>query len=323
MTKYAKEPVVNGASISLQQLLALQSFSRGFELRKQRKFLSSMSGSYLSRFRGRGMDFEEVRAYQPGDEVKNIDWHVTARTNKVHTKLFREEKERPVFIITDQSNSLAFGSRSAFKSVTAAYTASLMAWSAYQNGDRVGGIIFSDYNHHEIKPKEGKKSILRYLHSLAEYNQELIANDFNKKQEKNYSELSFGLDNALSFLHQVIRPGSLVFIISDFIGFNKESINYLRLINRHNDIISFFIYDPLEKQAPKKGIYPVGDGENYSLWNINSKEEKKLYRDAFLNRRENINSTLLSLGIPLIDISTTDNPSQILNESLAMKKQNH
>ncbi len=309
---------VQGATLSLEQLIALQKVATGFELTTQRKILSSMLGGHQSSFRGRGMDFDEVRAYQPGDEVKSIDWRVTARTNEVHTKVFKEEKERPIFIITDQSSSLAFGSQTAFKSVTAAYTAALLAWASYRSGDRVGGIIFSDHSHKEIKPKEGKKSILRYLQILADYNQQLIK---NKIQYTNASTRRvFTLDDALASLHRVIRPGSLIFILSDFIGFNQQAINNIRLLNRHNDLISFHIFDPLEKMAPKKGTYPVSDGSNYGTWKVQSNSQRQAYQALFLRHHEEIKATLLKQGIPLVDICTNDNPVNILNQALAMRR---
>lgn len=308
-------PSVKGAMVSVDQLIALQKIATGFELGTQRKILSSMSGGHQSSFRGRGMDFDEVRAYQPGDEVKNIDWRVTARTDKVHTKLFKEERERPIFIITDQSSSLGFGSQTAFKSVTAAHTAALLAWSSYRNGDRVGGIIFSDYSHKEIKPKEGKKTILRYLQILSEYNQSLAT----KNLPQNASQY-FSLNHALATLYRVIRPGSLIFILSDFFGFNQQTVNNIRLLNRHNDLISFYVYDPLEKNAPKKGSYPVSDGTNYGNWRVRSKSQAKAYQDVFLQHHEDIKATLSKQGIPLIDISTEDKPVNILNETLAMRK---
>jgi len=316
-----------GPSISLEQMIALETFSTGFEPSAQRKILSSMSGGHQSRFRGRGMDFNEVRAYQAGDEIKNIDWRVTARTNKVHTKLFTEEKERPVFIVADQSASLAFGSKTAFKSVTAAYTAALLAWSCNHSGDRVGGIIFSDNAHRELKPREGKKSILRYLKTLSEFNKGLIkqglAQQLTQDQMSPSLASNTALDKALSSLHRVIRPGSLILILSDFAAFNQQTINNLRLLNRHNDLISFFVYDPLEKSPPKKrGAYPVSDGINCGTWNIQSNLQNQSYQEHFLNHHLEIKSALLKLGIPLIDICTEDQPVAILNETFGKKRKN-
>ena len=316
-----------GPSISLEQMIALESFSTGFEPTAQRKILSSMSGGHQSRFRGRGMDFNEVRAYQAGDEIKNIDWRVTARTNKVHTKLFTEEKERPVFIVADQSGSLAFGSKTTFKSVTVAYTAALLAWSCNRSGDRVGGIVFSDHEHRELKPKEGKKSILRYLKTLSEFNQNLIKQDRIKQSPQDQTspspETNITLNKALSSLHRVIRPGSLIFILSDFTTFDQQTINNLRLLNRHNDLISFFVYDPLEKNPPnKKGTYPVSDGINCGTWNIQSNLQSQSYQEHFFNHHQEIKNALLKQGIPLIDICTEDQPVTILNETFGKRRKN-
>ena len=314
-----------GPSITLEQMIALENFSTGFEPTAQRKILSSMSGGHQSRFRGRGMDFNEVRAYQAGDEIKNIDWRVTARTNKVHTKLFTEEKERPVFIVADQSSSLAFGSKTAFKSVTVSYTAALLAWSSNRSSDRVGGIIFSDYDHRELKPKEGKKSILRYLKTLSEFNQNLIKQDLARQnpqaQASHDPTTNTPLNKALSSLHRVIRPGSLIFILSDFTTFNQQTVNNLRLLNRHNDLISFFVYDPLEKKPPeKKGAYPVSDGIHCGTWNIQSNVQCQNYKDHFSHHHQEIKNSLLKQNIPLIDICTEDQPVTILNDIFGKRK---
>ena len=128
-----------------------------------------LSGNYLSAFKGRGMEFDEARPYQPGDDIRSIDWRVTARTGKTHTKLYREERERPVLLWVDYRRSMFFGTQNYFKSVLAAKTAALLAWSAAQHGDRLGGLIFSENIHQELRPQRGKAGTLHFIKKLCEH----------------------------------------------------------------------------------------------------------------------------------------------------------
>ena len=163
---------------------------------------SKQSGAYVSRFKGRGMEFDEARLYQPGDDIRSIDWRVTARTGKTHTKVFREERERPVFISVDNRPSMHFATRGVFKSVQAAKIAALLAWTAQQKGDRIGGQIFSNTHCQEIKPQNGKHGVLRFFNALT--------------KQSSTTALEMSLDHALARLVQHARPGSLVYVISDF-----------------------------------------------------------------------------------------------------------
>ena len=149
----------HGVYAELADLIALRYGARNLQIGKRKRALSVLAGPNKSNFRGRGIDFEEVRGYQPGDDIRTIDWRVTARTGSAHTKLFREERERPVLLVVDQRNSMFFGSQHCFKSVLAAQLASLLAWSALNNGDRVGGLVFNDNQHREFRPRRSRNRI--------------------------------------------------------------------------------------------------------------------------------------------------------------------
>ena len=155
-----------GVYVSMDELVALQAADLSLDLRGRRKALTAVAGQHRSSFRGRGIDFDEVRIYQPGDDVRNIDWRVTARTGRVHTKLFREERERPVYLVVDQRESMFFGTQKAFKSVVAARIAALLAWASRDHGDRIGGFLFNDRDVQELRPKEGKKGIQTFFRLL-------------------------------------------------------------------------------------------------------------------------------------------------------------
>ncbi|MBD3648896.1 MAG: DUF58 domain-containing protein, partial [Pseudomonadales bacterium] len=162
-----------GAYTNTSELIRLRYAAREIDAIAINKARNPLSGLLTSSFRGRGVDFAEVRVYQPGDDVRSIDWRVTARTGTAHTKLFQEEKERPVLILVDQSHAMFFGSRIAFKSVIAAEAAALLAWTGLDRGDRVGGIVFSDRQHREIRPRRSKHSVLRLLNEINDFNHAL------------------------------------------------------------------------------------------------------------------------------------------------------
>jgi hypothetical protein len=152
-------------AVNLKILLNLSKAASSLNLRHD-QIRSGQSGAYLSKLKGRGMEFDEARLYQPGDDIRTIDWRVTARTGKTHTKVFREERERPVFISVDYRPTMAFATRGVFKSVQAAKLAALLAWAAQQHGDRIGGQIFTDFACQELKPQNGKHAVLRFLNAL-------------------------------------------------------------------------------------------------------------------------------------------------------------
>jgi uncharacterized protein (DUF58 family) len=208
-------------------------------------------GGYLSSFKGRGMEFAEARPYATGDDIRNIDWRVTARTGKTHTKLFQEERERPVFIAVDARRSMFFATRGQFKSVLAAQMAALIAWGVLQHGDRVGAQIFSDETSLELKPAHGRSAVLHFLKKLSEL----------KQPDAKQSAPEPGLQDALTRLQRHVRPGSLVFLLSDFRGYSPACEASLLRLRRHSDIVLLKLYDPLESSLPERGRYDFSFGK--------------------------------------------------------------
>ena len=160
-----------GASISLQQLLVQRYAAKTLEYSSHTRSIAGISGLHLSKMRGRGIDFEEFRPYQAGDDIRLIDWRVTARTSKPVTKVFREERERPIILAIDQTHNMYFGSQIAFKSVIAAQAAAVFCWLAIDNGDRVGGLVFSDSRSSLVRPKRSRRSAMHLLNQVYLYNQ--------------------------------------------------------------------------------------------------------------------------------------------------------
>ena len=192
-------------SVSLKTLIDLAKPAAGLNLHHA-QFRSSQSGNYVSRFKGRGMEFDEARLYQPGDDIRTIDWRVTARTGKTHTKVFREERERPVFISVDNRLAMHFATRGVFKSVLAAKLGGLLAWAAEYHGDRIGGQLFSEHECRELKPQNGRHAVLRFLNALVKP-QDTLGKEFTLDQVLHV--LTSMRVPAASFISSVIFAASM------------------------------------------------------------------------------------------------------------------
>jgi len=267
--------------ISQPRLIALQRDAALLKLNTGR-IKTHLSGNYLSAFKGRGMEFDEARPYQPGDDIRNMDWRVTARTNKPHSKVFREERERPVLLWVDFRHSMFFGTRQCFKSVLAARVAALLAWKASQQGDRLGGLIFSEQQHQELRPSRGKSAALHLIKQLSEFSQnrpDLKVDTETRKHDAGH---------ALSRLLHVARPGSLIYLISDFRHVSSQLESSLSRLRRHNEVVLIHLYDPLESQLPSAGFYRVSDGLNETEINASDKQGRHQYQQRFERHRENL-----------------------------------
>lgn len=259
ISQWLQELHSNGTEVDLKQLLRYQRHTQLFDLTPARTIQSKLAGSYLAKSKGRGMEFDEVRHYQTGDDVRTIDWRVTARTGKVHTKLFREEKERPVFILTDLSSSMQFGSQLLLKSVQACHLAALIAWHVKKTGDKLGGIVFHQQQIRELKPAGRSQAVLRYLHQLTELQQQALGLVQHSAEQP---MTQHNLAQALGQLRRLARPGSLLFIISDFQQLDDTCLRHLRALSLHNEVRICQLDDPLEQHLPGQahGLARVSDG---------------------------------------------------------------
>ncbi len=298
------EVIKHATEVDLQQLIQLRYQSAHLSLSSQRKAYSSLSGNYSSPFKGRGLNFDEVRPYQPGDDIRNIDWNVTARTDKVHTKIFKEERERPVFIIVDLSNSMYFGSRHCLKSVTAAKAAALFAWAGADNNNRIGGLIFNNNNHQEIRPKGGHQGVLRFLKLLSDFHNNKGHNNKQRVSELN-TELLF------TRIRKIIHPGSIVLLASDLIfdHHNTKAENIfknIRYIAQHNDLIINHIADPLEMELPPPGQYTISNGQQAHILNTEDNSLRQLFQSMFQDKMESIEQFCMQNRIHLIELLTNE-----------------
>jgi uncharacterized protein (DUF58 family) len=284
-------------SVSLKTLIDLAKPATSLNLHHT-QFRSRQSGGYVSRFKGRGMEFDEARLYQPGDDIRSIDWRVTARTGKTHTKVFREERERPVFVSVDNRLAMHFATRGVFKSVLAAKLGGLLAWAAEYHGDRIGGQLFSEHECRELKPQNGRHAVLRFLNALV--------------KPQNPLDKEFTLDQVLARLNQHARPGSLVYIISDFRGINDQAETHIAKLSEHCEVVLIFIYDPLESSLPAKGRYRFTDDERDVV--IDSSDQQRLlsYQQRFIQRQQRLELLAKKRGLVFIQCSTVEDPIQCL-----------
>ena len=285
-------------SINLKTLVDLAKPAAALRLRP-RQIRAAQSGNYLSHFKGRGMAFAETRLYQPGDDVRRMDWRVTARTDKPHSKIFQEERERPLFIAVDYRSSMAFATRGVFKSVQAAKLAALLAWAAQQQGDRIGGQIFSNQGCLELKPRTGKAALLRFFNALV--------------QPSYSNSTDNSLELALARLQHHAHPGSRVYIISDFRGLNQAAENHLALLARHCEVVLLHIYDPLESRLPATGRYRFTDKIRDIMLDCGDQKILHDYQQRFQQRQTYLAQLSQKLRMMLLSCSTQQSPFEVLN----------
>lgn len=239
--------------IDIDEMLRLRHSAKDLSLARNKKSVALVDGDSRTQFRGRGMEFAEVRPYQPGDDIRNIDWRVTARTQTTYTKLFQEERERPVYLLVDQRASMFFGSENQFKSTMAARLAAIIGWTAMANNDRIGALIFSDTEQTDSKARRGKHAVLNLIHHLQQYNHALQSPIANERQHH--------MIDMLQDIRRVAKPGSAIFVISDFHDFTEACAEPLSMLARHSDVTCIQVFDGLEKSLPPIGQLTISNGQ--------------------------------------------------------------
>ncbi len=295
-------------TISAQSLIALREQAKPLSLSGQR-IRARQGGAYLSSFKGRGMEFEEARIYMPGDDIRNMDWRVTARTGNAHTKVFREERERPVLLWLDLNASMMFATRGAFKAVVASRIAAMLAWSAVQHNDRLGALIFAGDQHHEIRPRRGKNAALEVIGVIARH---------TAWQQQTVPQAR-NMQVALSRLRKVARPGSLVFMLSDFREMSHQAEVHLANIARHSDVVMIHISDPIEDQLPPGGHYLVSDGDSVVNLNTTDKIYRERYHRRFDSHRQHLQRLCRQNHMFYLPVSTQDDILERLQNGLGLR----
>lgn len=254
---------------------------RKIEIKTRRLSDHIFSGEYHSSFKGRGMTFSEVRQYQYGDDVRSIDWNVTARYNEPYVKVFEEERELTMMLMVDVSGSELFGTQTYFKKDIITEIAATLAFSAIQNNDKVGLLLFSDEVELFIPPKKGKSHVLRIIRELIE---------FSPKSKKT------SINEALKYLSSVLKKKAIVFILSDFMDTHYE--HTLKIVGRKHDVTGIRVYDRFDAEIPNLGMVPMLNAETGKtiLVNTNSKKVRANYTKHYLNRVAYFNKSFSHSG---------------------------
>lgn len=295
------DDIIRGAYVDLHDLLALRFRPLG-EPRTAPTVVSARGGTRLSKQHGRGIDFSEVRAYQPGDDVRTIDWKVTARRNVVHTKVFREERERLTLIVVDQTQSMFFGSRARLKSVAAAEFAALAAWRAIRHNDRVGGIIIGNSELAIHKPYRNVKPLARFLGDLSRLNRTLVPGTPLPSLQH--------VAEALIRVRRLARSHYRIYFISDFEPVGDHWRETFRALARHNEIVAIRIYDPLERELPPADRYTVTDGRERWQFDAGDRRLRERYRRRFEALEETFATVCRNNMVAMASLSTEDNVQQ-------------
>jgi uncharacterized protein (DUF58 family) len=278
----------------LAELSALRGAVRGLSLHAHRPAMAQLQGGHRSAQRGRGLEFEEVRLYAPGDDTRNIDWRVTARRGRTHTKLFREERERPVWLVADLHAGLFFGSRRQFKSALLLRTAAILAWVATLGGDRVGAVIANGSDAPLIFPPRARDAgVMPILQALIE-----------TQPRAPGKPSQAGLQQALATLQPLLQPGSLVLMLSDFSALDVPAQEILATSSRHSDFRMLWLTDPLESAGLPNGSFRVGLPDR--LWWMSGEDTRKQWQNAWQNRAHALKELAMKLNLPLSQLSTQD-----------------
>lgn len=282
----------------LDALVRLQFQAQGFSYLPRQPVHSVLYGRHASRLRGRGLNFEELRGYRPGDDIRAMDWKATSRTRRAHVRVYTEERDRPVWLLVDQRRGMFFGSQERMKSVSAAEAAAISAWRAVGLGDRVGAMVFDDADIVELKPHRSRGQVMRILGAVVKKNHALRA--------------GAGADANPGMLNEVLRRvvplakhDCLVVLISDAQGADETSRRLVTGISQHNDIILAFIVDPLEQALPAAGRLGMSDGHVQLEVDTASRGLREDYAEHSRDRLEVMRELSLRQAIPLLQIDTT------------------
>ncbi|MEK1888776.1 MAG: DUF58 domain-containing protein [Phyllobacterium sp.] len=299
-----------GAYVSMDQLVALESTARDLTFIQTNAVQQPLTGRHSSKVRGRGLTFEELREYLPGDDIRTIDWRVTARTNKPFVRIYGEEKERPALIVVDQRRNMFFGSRRAMKSVTAAEAAMLCAWRILGSGDRVGGLVFNDTGVTQLRPHRSRESVIALADGIATMNRALNAQTPGERNTKQ-------LDTVLQTVANVAHHDHLVVVITDFDGHSADTRDLLLRLSVRNDVIAILVYDPFLLELPMKGELVVRGGSMQAELAFQQSKARTAIGDFARSRGRELLAWQQELGLPMLPLSSAVETAPQLRRLLA------
>jgi uncharacterized protein (DUF58 family) len=297
----------SAVSVSIESLILQRAAGESIQITAPRVRVTT-SGGHQSTFKGRGIEFDESRLYQPGDDLRTMDWRVTARTGEPHTKVFREERNRPIIAWIDLRREMMFATRGVYKAVIAAESAAIVAWSAIAHGDRLGALVFSDSDHHELRPRLGRASALRLF--------QLICDSWHPASaETEHASAAASLQR----LTRVARPGSLVFLASDFRDLDADSERHLKRLAVHSDLLLMHVFDAVEARLPPPGRYRIFDGARARPIDTGSAAARDRYARQFDERRERLMRLQKLPGVAVVECRTDEDPQTQLGRRFRKK----
>jgi uncharacterized protein (DUF58 family) len=292
-------PDTTGVYVDLETLIALEHKVRRVNFLPRQPVHSLLSGRYGSRLRGRGLNFEEIRDYLPGDDVRAIDWKVTARLQKPHVRVFNEERDRKALVVVDQRLSMFFGSRHAMKSVVAAEAAAIAAWRVLAVGDRLGGVVFNDTDLVEIKPQRSRRNVLRLLDVVVRQNAALGVS-------RRIQRSGAMLNRALAHAQRLVSHDATLIIISDFDGADEETRRVVGAMSRHVDVICALVHDPLQSELPPAGQMVVTNGELQIVLDAGHDKTRRDIVAMAEKRLLDLFQWTPDFGVPFLPLSTAE-----------------
>lgn len=299
------EPPEHLTSVTLSHLLVLQAQARTLQLPSARRARRRQQGGHMSALRGRGMALAEVRPYHPGDDIRRIDWRVTARRQAPHTRVYEEERERPVIIVCDLGPSLFFASEGCFKQVRAAQLAALLAWVAHSSGDQAGGIVFGGEQLEIVRPARRRRSVLTLLDALVR-NQQL-------QPSSEPAAASGNLDEALTDARRIAHTGSRVFLISDFQDPSPSTRTLLAGLAMHNQVTAIRLTDPLDEHLPDRGSYAVRGPEGTLWFDGDDRSLQQAWRQGASARMQALDTLFRATGVNALTLATGEDPVDLMH----------
>ena len=299
-----------GIYVTLSELLKFGYMPKNFNIRPNAAVLSKLSGRHLSGVRGRGMDFSEMKQYVQGDDTRNMDWKATRRTGKPYIRVYNEERDRNVWLVISQMNSMFFGSTERMKSVSAAHTAALMGFKALEMGDRVGAVVYNNEDVKFFKATSSKNNIVQIMTEIERQNHLLNA--------ENSDNTKGNLAKSLKILTSLAKHDDLVVLIGDGRALDEETAKHITRINVHNDVIGVLVYDPMEEELLKSNSLFLTDGIDTVDVDSTNKQFIERYAERLSGRKEAFQQLSRKNALPVLSISTQYPVLEQLYEQLSL-----
>ncbi|WNC73858.1 DUF58 domain-containing protein [Thalassotalea psychrophila] len=296
---------------SLDALRRLQFKAQGFSFTPKQPVNSILAGKNASKLRGRGLNFEEMRQYHIGDDIRTMDWKVTIRTGKPHVKVYTEERERNVLLLVDQRQSMFFGSKGKMKSVIAAEIAALIAWKVIDSTDRVGGVIFNDNNAVSMGPKRSRNQVIQLMAEITRQNHLLKSGEVGKEHH-------LSLEHMLEQVTRIVGHDALVIFITDGYGWNQKCSEYIKTLSQHNEIIFCHVSDPLEHQLATMSQMVISDGDMQIEVSSKTPQLQQKFQQDVIEKLDLFAKVASKYRIPVLPFDTLTATEKQLRKALGL-----